>query len=334
MNDRTPDPEGHPALNKRAEAAAWLARLHGPARTERVEEGFKRWIAADAEHARAFELLTERLEVVERLRTRSLPKRWHSGVQRDRPRFAIVAAAAVGTAALAAIGVFLYWKAVGIRTDVGEQRTLTLTDGSHVYLNTDTRVVVRYEEHVRRVELKSGEALFEVAKQPGRPFVVVAGTRDITALGTSFIVRRESEALSVTLLDGKVAVGSREVQGSVAERPSLLEPGQRLVLQPQKAPKIDQPALEKVTAWRQGQVALEDTTLAEAVHEMNRYSATKLVVERPEAGSVRVGGFFRMGDSANFARAVALTYHFQVIERAHEIVIAGSPRSAGEGAEP
>ncbi|MEJ1962448.1 MAG: FecR domain-containing protein [Gammaproteobacteria bacterium] len=88
------------------------------------------------------------------------------------------------TLALIALGTFFYLRDAGIGTDVGEQRTLTLADGTRIYLNTDTRVVVRYDEHVRRVELKSGEALFEVAHRPDQPFVVVAGDRTITALGT------------------------------------------------------------------------------------------------------------------------------------------------------
>ncbi|MEJ1962447.1 MAG: hypothetical protein WDO56_13270 [Gammaproteobacteria bacterium] len=80
----------------------------------------------------------------------------------------------------------------------------------------------------------------------------------------------------------------------------ILSPGQRLTFSAE-APKLDRPQIEKVTAWKQGQVALDDMPLASAVVEMNRYSKVKLVVEHPAAGNVRVGGFFRMGDSASFA---------------------------------
>lgn len=321
MNDRT----SHPALDKRAEAATWLSRLQSPARTPRVEEGFQRWLAADAAHAHAFELLTERLEVAQRLRTRSMPRRWHSSVQRHRPSFGMAALGVAATLAVVTIGSLVYNRSAGVSTEVGEQRTLALTDGSRIYLNTNTRVLVRYDDQSRRVELKSGEALFEVASQADRPFVVTSGQRQVTALGTSFIVRRDDEKLIVTLIEGKVAV-MPDASESSSQAPEVLEPGQRLVLEARKAPRFDQPPLVKVTAWRRGQVALEDLTLAEAVHEMNRYSPTKLVIEQPEAGSVPVGGFFRMGDSANFARAVASTYHFQLLERGDELIIVGAPQ--------
>jgi len=218
------------------------------------------------------------------------------------------------------LGAFLYLRNAGVGTQVGEQRMLTLADNSRVYLNTDTRVVVRFDERSRTVELKSGEALFEVARSAERPFIVVAGERRVQALGTTFVVRRDSEKTAITLIEGKVAVEEFST-------PKILVPGQRLTFAGKRPPKVDRPPLDKVTAWRQGQVALEDMPLSEATVEMNRYSTVKLVVERPEAETVRVGGFFRMGDSASFARAVASAYGFEVIERSDAIVLAGTPKS-------
>lgn len=330
MNSERTAPSDFPALDKRAQAAAWLARLRGPQRSAAVERGLRQWLRADAEHARAFELLTARLEVAERLRGQPLPRRWRGYAHRNSFRWPSTITGIAAALGVVMLGMFFYLRNAGVGTEVGEQRMLTLADNSRVYLNTDTRVVVRFDERSRTVELMRGEALFEVAKHAKLPFVVVAGERKVRALGTAFVVRRDSEKTAVTLIEGKVAVSLPEPSSSTTSplpnSEEILSPGQRLTFVEQKAPQVDQPSVAKVTAWRQGQVALDNMSLAEAMVEMNRYSVVKLVAESSEAAGVRVGGFFRMGDSASFARAVAATYGFEIIERPNEIVIAGPPK--------
>lgn len=325
-------PTDYPSLEKRAEAAAWIARLRGPGRTKEVERGFQRWQRASAEHARALELLSDRLELAEALRSRQRPARWQEQQQarfRWRPAFVGMAA---GVLLVIASGL-LYLRDHGVATSIGEQRMLTLNDGSRVYMNTDTRVVVRFDDAKRSVELKRGEALFEVAKDSGRPFLVVSGRRGIVALGTSFVVRRDDKKTAITLLEGKVAVSQSLSDDSAATavdpagQPgvTVLSPGERLTMTGERSAQLDRPSLRQVTAWRHGQVAVDDLPLSEAIVEMNRYSTTPIRLERREAAGLRVGGFFRMGDSANFARAVASTYGLRIEERSDEIVIAGVP---------
>lgn len=318
-----------PELNPRAEAAAWLARLHGPHRSAQVERGLQRWLQADPEHARAFELLNEQLEVVERLKTRQLPAHWRSTPARARVAWGVVSGIAAALA-IVAIGTFAYLSYAGVGTAVGEQRSLTLADGTRVYLNTSTRVRVDYSSEYRRIELIKGEALFEVAKQPDRPFIVAAGDRRITALGTTFLVHREEQDVSVLLVEGRVEVaadvGNRD--GNPAPDHAVLAPGERLTVGVHSPPQLDRPAFDKVIAWRQGLVALEDVPLSQAVAEMNRYSTRKLIIERPEAYGAPVGGFFRVGDSESFARAVASTYGLEVVARRDELILSGVPRKS------
>jgi transmembrane sensor len=178
-------------------------------------------------------------------------------------------------------------------------------------------VVVNYTEHERRLDLQQGEALFEVAKDPARPFIVIAGDRQVRALGTAFVVRRDERQLAVTLIEGKVAVAS-----------VTLAPGQRLTLANQHAPTLDRPSIDKVTAWRRGQIELEQATLADAIVEMNRYSAIKLAIESPEAAALRVNGVFRAGDTAGFAAAVARAYGLTVEHRSEQLLLTGAPAAA------
>ncbi len=252
-------------------------------------------------------------------------------------------------------------------TEVGEQRALNLADGTQVFLNTNSSIAVRYDERRRFVDLTRGEALFEVAKrQPNRPFVVMVGGRRITALGTAFLVKMDrkrglflvpgrdpgsdSEQLQITLLEGKIAVSGAEDSGEAAVRNSgkplderqpgegnpsngvVLDPGQRLTLAVNRRPQLDRPNLEKVTAWRSGRVEFDKISLASAVVEMNRYSATKLVIEQPEAAGLIITGTFRAGAAASFAQAIAAAYRLEIIEKANRIVLAGRPESTAQPA--
>jgi transmembrane sensor len=294
------------------EAAAWVVRLHGPDRSARVEAGLRRWLAEHPDHRSAFELATETWgstgTVTQPVQGRF--RQWREA----RPAAWTTLAAAAGAAAVAIlIGAFTLLDTPPIQTAVGEQRIVTLDDGTRVSLNTDTRLRLHYSDEVRRIELENGEALFDVAKQPDRPFVVTVGDRTVKALGTAFVIRREETRLAVTLVEGKV---------SVAEE--VLSPGTRVVYDVVAGVKRDRPNLEKLTAWQRGVVMLEDTPLADAITEMNRYSETKLAVEQPQVAGHQVSGIFRAGDSMRFARAVAKTYGLVVVERPDRIVLAGA----------
>jgi len=335
-----------PAL--RAQAAAWVTRLHGPNRTEEVEEGLRRWLAESPEHKAAFELLTDTWEKSSRLRRRPIERVASWQKIGFRVSFSRAAIATMAVAALAVLGTIFYLHSDAVVTAVGEQRTLTLEDGTRVYLNTNSRAVVHYDKKLRQVNLEKGEALFEVAKRPDWPFVVTAGDRQVTALGTAFIVRRDEKDLAVTLVEGKVTVSpvkfvstgvpkrQRDGASTVPQRTPdpdaaavfTLSPGQRLTLASSAPPKVDRPPLERVTAWQRGQVAFDNTLLKDAVTEMNRYSTVRLKVEDPSAAAIRVSGIFRAGDSANFAQAVAKTYRLEVRDQAEEVILAGAGAEA------
>jgi len=325
-----------------ADAAAWIARLHGEERTAKVEAGFQRWLAASADHRAAFEMANDIWSGVERLpKTPALPTEQRSRIFVLTPAGALAACTALF---LIFLGGWFYWRDPGLTTRPGEQRTLTLEDGTRVYLNTASRMHVHYDAKSRRVELDDGEAYFEVAKHADWPFVVIAGGRQVVARGTAFLVRRDEERIAVTLVEGKVTVAAagEAVAGAAATTGAstlqlpegakdqlTLSPGQRVTFAGRDAPKLDQPSLEGVTAWQRGQVVLDHTPLADAVAEMNRYSDIKLKIEDPAARRAEVTGIFRTGDSEYFAQAVSETYHLRVASRGREILLSGSPRTSG-----
>jgi transmembrane sensor len=318
-----------PSAEARAAAAAWVARLHGPNRTREVEAGFRRWLADDAEHAAAFELLTDTWEKSARLRRRPAETVARGEPLGFRISFSRAVLATVAAALLAIAATVFYLHSDAVTTGVGELRTLVLDDGTRLYLNASTRVRVHYDKQFRRVSLEEGEALFEVAKRPDWPFIVTAGGREIRALGTSFVVRSDEEDLVVTLVEGKVTVTpeqEKKQRQSQQKESFVLSPGQRLTFASAGSPKIDRPSLERVTAWKLGQVNLDNTPLADAVAEMNRYSRQRIVIEDPVVAAIPVSGIFIAGDSANFAQAVAKAYHLKVIEENPDVIVLSSAR--------
>jgi transmembrane sensor len=312
-NDRAKDV----IRSARAEASAWIIRLHGTERTPTLEAGFRAWLVANPENARQFERVTEvwdagavRTPSVPRVAARSereTTRRWRRAV-------------ALSVALLGVIGWVAndFWLNPTYSTGVGEQRLLRLPDGSRLTLNSDSSVVVSYRWRERRLRLERGEAYFEVEKDASRPFRVRADDKQVEALGTTFDVRRDPGALAVTLVEGKVAVTDLERVTSAA----TLAPGQRLrVSDGQSTPRIDKPRIEAVTAWRRGEVMLDATPLAEAVAEMNRYDKRRLVIEDPSIGTIRISGVYRIGDTELFASMVARLYGFRVEHRRDRIYL-------------
>jgi transmembrane sensor len=320
-----------------AEAAAWISRLHSTERNAAVEDGFRRWLAASPEHRAAFELANELWNDTDRwpraLALISLRPRGGGSVRSSHRAML----ATVAIAIFLSIGAIFYLRAPVLTTQVGEQRTIMLEDGTRVSLNTDTRVRIDYDAGTRRVWLDRGEALFEVARNPRRPFLVTAGDKQVTALGTAFVVRLDDNRTSVMLMEGRISVASvtsseqppiwnDPTPGEVAGRASGGERGSPLVLTAGErvtfadgAPRVDRPPIKQVIAWQEGRVVLDHTPLTDAIDEMNRYSVIQLATDQPALGALEVTGVFRSGDSVSFAQAVAETYDLELIGNGRRI---------------
>ncbi len=299
-----------------AEAAAWLARLQGDARTPAREAAFADWLQADPAHAAAFEHATDIWSILpgaasglheprREMRPAPLPP--------ARSRWPELALAASLVLALCIGALFWLMRPPSYSTGVGEQQVATLEDGSRIALNTNSRLQVRYGASERLIELDHGEAMFEVAHNAARPFIVRAGNKQVRAVGTSFVVRRDGDAVVVTLLQGKVAVTDIH-PASPQARPTYLVPGNRLRAIASQPARIDEQPAEAATAWRRGQAMFADTPLADAVTELNRYGGPRLVLDDPAIAGLRVSGVFATNDTEEFARAVAALHGLHVTQ--------------------
>lgn len=304
-----------------AEAAAWLARLQGDARTPAREAAFQDWLRADPAHQSAFERATDIWadlpgaallldEPPVRAASTAPTPMAEARARRRLPLHQLALAASLLIAV--GIGSFLWLSRPSIySTAIGEQKVATLEDGSRIALNTDSSVEVRYDPAQRLVELEHGEAMFEVAHNTARPFIVRAGDKQVRAVGTSFVVRREDKEVTVILLQGKVVV--TDIRPAVKRiAPTYLIPGERLRAQPEGAVRVDAQPAEIATAWRRGQAMFSDTPLIDAVAELNRYGGPRLVVDDPRLAALRVSGVFATNDTGEFARAVAALHGLRI----------------------
>lgn len=313
-----------------AEAAAWIARLQSPDCGEEAELALADWLDDSEAHRLAFDRAVEVWGMIPAAAMRKPAPA--PAAEPERPRRTLRAAPGFygGLALAASVLLFLaiggsWWLANlsgRYATAVGEQQMATLEDGTRITLNTDTRLRVRYASDIRSVALDRGEAMFEVAPNPRRPFIVTAGDKAVRAVGTSFIVRKAGDGVVVTLIQGKVAVSDVRTAGPVeAPRPTMLVPGERLTVTGDALSTIDRPSIDAVTAWRRGQAVFTDTPLPAAVAELNRYGGPRVVLGDPALASLRISGVFATNDTVEFAMAIAALHGLRVAQDDGEVRI-------------
>lgn len=306
-----------------AEAADWFTRLSRRSVTTQSLREFRDWRRAPQNRA-----AYEKVEAVWRdaggladdpdiqaLRRETGRRTAERSRQRSK---ALSWSLAAGLLLVGAIGAFAGYQRLPpvYESGVGEQRILRLADGSVLRLNTDSRATVLIGRRERAVTLHRGEALFQVARDPARPFLVSAEGTTVRALGTVFDVRALDDGVDVVLLEGKVGV----------ETPS----GRRVTLKPNQQVQVrDGEPLppvaadsEQITSWTQRRLTFGGTPLAEAVAEVNRYSRQKVRLEATGIAEAPVSGVFETGDTKAFAAAVSSVFDLQISETGSTFVLA------------
>jgi transmembrane sensor len=289
-----------------AAAADWVVRLDRGL-TEIEQEKLDTWLAADGRRRGAFAraqaawLHADRATAFHAAAELRAPA---AGGRREALRWTAAAAVIVSLAVS-----FIGWQAytrTHLATARGEIRKDSLADGSYITLDTRSSVSVQFESKARIVSLESGEALFEVAKDSARPFVVHAGNVRVRAIGTAFVVRRRSDdEVEVTVTKGVVTVW-RETTN--AEPSTRLVAGARTVITPEK---IDHPVeltemeLARAVAWKTGIINLDGRTLGDAAAEFNRYNRQTVVIADAALAGQKVVGRFEVSDPRAFVSAAA-----------------------------
>jgi transmembrane sensor len=296
-----------------AEAADWAARLdRGPLSAE-DEAALQGWLDGDTRTLGAFGRM--RALALSSERARALgpdfdPASFEPAAYVPRRRIMQVGGAIAAAALISAGGA---WQVLRHRgrfiTGKGETKVVALQDGSVVTLNTASEIQVSYSDTLRAVELVRGEALFDVAKNKARPFVVAAGDTSVRVVGTSFSVRRiDTAPVQVLVREGTVEV----FKPAQDTKPVRISANSMAVAQAdnmQAIATMPLPAaqLHRQMAWQNGQIAFEGETLARAAEEFSRYSDTRIVIEDSGLAKEEIAGLFKATDPVGFAQTIAIS---------------------------
>jgi len=336
-----------PFPNRKAiqdEAALWVVRMEQQALSDRETRELKSWLKASLVHAQIFRETVEVfgradiLMVLSELLPLEPIRDSQPHQHRRRPYYLAVAA---GVMALVTTLSVLTWQGVSnpvdndrrdmasYETEVGGRKVVVLSDGSTITLNTNTLLDIRFDEHFRRLVLNRGEAYFEVAKNPDRPFIVYAGDGQTTAVGTSFSVYRRQDVVEVTVTEGKVTVQSdRAILDALPASPMndalsgggsaitavLVQSGQVAIYDDDKiiAPvaTVEPPVMVRKLIWQQGMLGFEAEPLEDVIAEFSRYSQLEIIIADDQLKAVKVDGYFKSDDIIGMLNS--LQYNFGI----------------------
>jgi transmembrane sensor len=288
------------------QAAFWAARVDAGPLAPDDQARLDAWLDVDARHFGAFAQASAHLVPLS-----SLPTAQAQPDAPSRRRVLMTGSAAASVAALAGAGYFgfRYLREQRYATRIGELRVIPLTDGSVISLNTDSEVVVHYTKAMRAIDLVEGEALFDVAKNKERPFIVRAGNTQVRAVGTSFtVLNLPGQPVKVLVREGIVEVSRPGVPVAPPVRVAM----NARAVAPVDAPIISKPVetaeVTRELAWRVGRIAFHGETLAVAATEFARYSDIRIRIDDPAIAQEKVTGLFVSADPVGFSKAVATSF--------------------------
>lgn len=294
----------------REQASEWIARLDGGSLSEREHGQFQEWINRSPAHRSEIRRLCafwNELNDLTALAEEGAPVR-RRGATRYRMAGAWAACAALLLLVISLTVLNAPESAAPSEfhaVDIGAQKTVELQDGSIMQLNTGSHAKVEYTDTVRRIHLLNGEAYFDVAHDPERPFLVEVGGTTVRAVGTAFLVHLRHRGLEVMVTEGVVemvsehAAGAEVLDTATAPVPLAISAGQRAVRADGGASlqTVTAQDIQRKLAWRDRVLAFFDTPLAEVVSEMSRYTDTTIRISDPELGQLRIGGYFKLGET-------------------------------------
>jgi transmembrane sensor len=342
-----------------AEAIDWFLKFQQSAPGRPPPPGFAEWLGRSPEHIREYldvscvwDLLGE-LEAdnfathaliesakekerpgpdnVVRLEDRYGNRPWPLHPQPRRPYARLAALAACALLAFGAWVGYVRWNSVTeYATGIGEQHSVTLRDGSVVFLNTDSRVEVRWSASERHIDLIRGEARFQVIRNPTRPFIVATSNAQVRVVGTVFNVRASAQSTQVAVMEGQVEVTAgakvKSVSGpegtsvpggsagSSATSSVRLAAGERAAVTSAGIEANVGPPIESVAAWPQRRLVFRDETLGAIVNEFNRYRTQPLMLDDPQLARLEISGAFDLSDPESLV-AYLRTFEKVQVER-------------------
>lgn len=294
----------------REQAAEWLACRNNGERGAEDQRAFLVWINASVENREAYaeaEALWENLRDLDDVADKQLAEaRAYLARKRRRPalrRLAVAAGVLLVAGLVWQLDSLSYLNDQTHRTAQGQIKTIDLTDGSRLELDTDSEIRVHYSRHGREIRLARGRAVFTVAHGDSRPFEVFAGEGKIRDIGTQFDVRHLADGVAVAVLDGEI-----EVSGQASAVPVPLRRGQRISYAPNgEVGPMRIVDIDTYSAWREGKLVFRARPLREVLEELGRYQPAHLIVSSPRILDTQVSGIFPTDNLSQTMRTIAAT---------------------------
>jgi transmembrane sensor len=281
------------------EATGWIVRIKAHDASDADRRDFRAWLDADPDHPKAYAKLERTWGAVQSLQHLKGRAAANDTAPPRRPSWTLPAAA-IAACALLAIGAGVWFthppspfaSSEHYATAPAEVRTINLADDSTMTLSGAGVASIAISDSERRVELSAGYALFDVAHDPERPFVVHTPEGDITVLGTSFVVRVSGDQVRTTVLRGSVSgaadtglFGGTSAVTATANQEIILSQGQAELVE------ISAESVPRRLAWRDNMLAFEGETLNEAIAEVSEQTGWHFELADPSLGEMRVGGY-------------------------------------------
>ncbi|SDH64761.1 FecR family protein [Pseudomonas flavescens] len=303
--------------NLRHTALDWLLRVQQSPEDTELRRALAAWLSVDDSHAVAYRKAERvwRLTAMAQAASAEMaaPPRHQPApavaVRPRRRRWPALLAGAMAACLMAFIvphGYLAYQS--DYRTGLGQQRTVELADGSHVYLDSESAITVSYHNDRRDVRLLAGQAFFEVTPDNTRPFSVNAENLQITVTGTAFNVAIRRSGLAVAVQHGSVRVAHDRTVLAAA-----LGAGERLRWHTDThAATRDRLPVSQIAAWQNGQLVVRDARIADVLEELGPYLRGNVVLRDSALGDQRVTGVYALADPDTALRALVKPYRGKV----------------------
>ena len=286
----------------RREAALWFGRMRNAEPDDPRRGRFEAWLMASPEHAAeyaAFDDLWSDLDSTPRVQAiaGAMSRRRH-GTQR-RLRAGALALVAVCVGVIAGQQAWMHWPQYELEIAAGPVRRIALPDGSEIVIDAASQATVRYTRSGRHVELKSGDAIFDVARDVQRPFEVDGGAAHVSVLGTRFAVTRLDESTRVSVERGRVSVESDSVTPGL-----LLTAGQVAEVDAASILRMSNKRAEDAFAFQRGSLVFDEATLAEVAQSLSRHRSEPVRVASALRSEPRVTAVVQVADIESFLRVL------------------------------
>lgn len=302
------------------QASDWVVRLADPDVDSGDHLAFDAWLHSAPGNARAYEQALDLHCGLEGLRDRFVSE---SYVQAGKKSTGMRWGAAM-LAAAASVAAFLFvlkpsptsWSAP-VTTATAETRDITLPDGSSVVLGARSRIELAFTGDARRVRLSDGEAFFDVAHDPARPFFVEAPGALVRVVGTQFEVKAMPGQVRIVVARGLVDVTEDralpELLGTAA--PHRLQVGQQILIAKMGPGKtVESEAPKNPAAWRKGVLAYQEATLAEVIADANRYSAKPIRISDSSLAELRITASYPASQMSQLLSTLRLALPLDVVD--------------------